>query len=442
MSDPTSDDDEIIIVIVDDDEPEPASDVAPPAAAASGPPQPSAAPPPPARTVSLDRLSVPPPRTAATDIAAVHRDSDRTLPSPLPTHPARAIELAPPAELSDSEGLELPTGKFAPLQPARPARRRSEPKLNGATEPRTGGAVEARSLDADWSVESAEEFSRALEAAAPVSILPPTAIGLEGASCVDVHAALLRLPSFAKLDAQTLSEIAAGSTLIELGNGTTVVQRGDVSDALYGIIRGAATLSGPERCYELELTEGDLFGEACVLKREPCRADVRVAGRLEALKIPRACLARLLKRKPRVADQLLGLLTSRLRLALLAGSTLFRELDPESRQELGARFEVRRASAGSQLAEQDAPIEGLYVLLTGQLSVEKAGFVSMVAPALSLFGHQLLVSSKRSPSTITARSNVVLLRLPAATFREVALSCPRFAARLAKHVSSDVVPLD
>jgi CRP-like cAMP-binding protein len=120
---------------------------------------------------------------------------------------------------------------------------------------------------------------------------------------------------------------------------------------------------------------------------------------------------------------------------------VFRELDPDSRNELGARFEVLRASKGRRIAQEGELIDGLYISLTGRLMVQKPGFVLKEAPAFSMFGHQLLVSPRRSPSSITARGNLLLLQLPASAFNDVALRYPRFAARLARLVTSDVVPL-
>jgi CRP-like cAMP-binding protein len=467
------------------------------AARAAGGPQPSAA----KRAkpkVALDRLSVPPPRPApsgATTSTAAPAEPKRTSPSPIPERPARAFELAPPAELTEAEAVELPTGKVAPLPAHHPARRPPEsmsqatgtvaplPAGHPARRPpesisqatgklapqpaghpgrrppeslsqttdvaarRAGAAAgvspsqpKASTAEREEALSPAEGFSRALEAAAAPSIIPPpSAAGAVGRS--DVHAALLTLPLFAKLDLQALNELAAESTLVEFSDETPLVQRGKPSDALYGVLNGSATLFGPERRYEQKLLVGDLFGEACVLKNEPSQIDVCATGELHALKIPRATLTRLLKRKPRVADQLLGLLTSRLRFALLAASPVFQELDSDSRQELGARFEVLRASKGRVVAKQGELIDGLYLSLTGRLTVEKPGFVSMEAPAFSMFGHQLLLSSRRSPATITARSNLLLLQLPASAFSDVALRYPRFAARLARLVTSDVVPL-
>jgi CRP-like cAMP-binding protein len=462
VPEPAIDEDEPIIII--EDEPTPSSM---PAAAAeptvsteqSGPGAPAK------EVIALDRLSLPP--------RFSHANWELS-PAELPARPTRAIDLAPPPIPAEARSLdwELPLAESSPLTAAAassapPAPAESEPASEAPSQTRR---VTLSPVAAAEILDAGELFSRALEEAAQLLTAPDSAPderrlgspvdsdpGLseselsthdDGGSApgdepvvfsVDALSTLPEFPLFAGLDPEAVSEMIAGSDLVELLDGAYVVRRGELSDTLFGIVEGGVTVSGADRSYQLSLGEGDVFGESCLLKYEPRHADVRVKGRLCALRIPRRALFQLLHRQPELADRMLELLTRRLLGSFLLSSSLFHELTGEGRRALARLFEIRFVPAGTAFAAFGKPMDHVCIALTGQLTVVRPGFVPIVAPAGYMFGHQTLFSNGLSQSTVTARVNMVVLRLPAVAVTQLALQYPTIRAHLAALSSADVV---
>jgi len=358
-----------------------------------------------------------------------------------------------------NSGTEFPVVPATSVQP--PVRHRG-PTMHGA-----GPKIRPYEPPPD----DAELFSRALEAAIVLTVAPdakpnetrfsnaPPGPGLE-LSAAEVsdrpesaineqqdavpHAVrelsnLPLFPLFAEMPQEVLAAMIMDTELIELSDGDVVMRKGDPGDALYGIVEGSVAIVVPNHAHELTLAEGDVFGESCLLQDEPRHADVRVIGRLTALRIPRQVLTRALRSYPQLAELLLELLTRRLLGNLLQTSPLFSEFDSEGRRELSRLFEVRRAPAGTKLAVAGKLMDGLYISLTGTLSVETQGVEPRIAPPGSMFGQHTLLSQEPSPSSVTARVNLVVLRLPGRAFSHVAMQYPTVVARLAELSTSDVV---
>jgi cAMP-dependent protein kinase regulator len=282
---------------------------------------------------------------------------------------------------------------------------------------------------------SAAELSPRTEAASDESLeaVPPSAGQLS-------HLPLF--PLFAEIPQDILAEMIEGTELIELADGDYVMRRGDPGDALYGIVDGSVAIVVPNQSVELTLAEGDVFGESCFLQDEPRHADVRVKGRLTALRIPRDVLLRMLGHHPPLVEVLLDLLARRLLGNLLQTSPLFQEFDAEGRSELSGRFEIRRAAAGTKLAIAGKRMDGLYISLTGTLLVEAPGAEPWVAAPGSMFGQHTLLSQEPAGASVTARVNLVVLRLPSVTFSQLAMQYPTVVARLAELSTGDVVSVN
>jgi len=153
-------------------------------------------------------------------------------------------------------------------------------------------------------------------------------------------------------------------------------------------------------------------------------------------------LLQMLRGHPPLAELLLELLTRRLLGNLLQSSPLFQEFDAEGRCTLSRMFEVRRAATGTRLAVAGKRMDGLYISLTGTLLVEAPGSEPRIASPGSMFGQHTLLSQEPAPASVTARVNLVVLRLPSATFSQLAMQYPTILARLAELSTDDVVSVN
>ena len=161
-------------------------------------------------------------------------------------------------------------------------------------------------------------------------------------------------------------------------------------------------------------------------------ADVYANSELTALKIPKAVLEELVQEHPKVRVVLLNLLTRRLVANLLQSSELFSAFDTSTRQDLARMFEVRNAIAGTTIMESGMRSDGLYIPLTGHLmaTISPMPKAIRVGPG-SIVGAMSLLSQSPSEISVEAPVNMILLRLPASRFTDIAMQYPPALAHLA-----------
>ena len=91
------------------------------------------------------------------------------------------------------------------------------------------------------------------------------------------------------------------------------------------------------------------------------------------------------------------------------------------------------------LAAAGKRMDGLYISLTGTLAVRQDGGPERIAPPGSMFGQHTLLSNEPSQVDVKTRVNMVVLRLPATAFTQVAMQYPTILARLSELSTSEVV---
>jgi CRP-like cAMP-binding protein len=244
-------------------------------------------------------------------------------------------------------------------------------------------------------------------------------------------------PLFAEVPKAALAILVQGADVIELQDGAVVMRKGDVADAVYGIVEGAVQVGVPGQQMRATLAEGDVFGESALLG-EKRHHDVTVKGYLVALKIPRPLLNQLLAAHPPLAEVFLELLTRRLIGNLLQSSPLFQEFDQRGRQEIVRMFEVRRAPASAVLAEQGKLMDALYISLTGEIDVGQRGQPITQYGAGTMFGHGCMLTHSPSNISVRTRMNMLVLRLPSGAFHSLAMQYPAILAEVSDRIGNDV----
>ncbi|MGF1469217.1 MAG: cyclic nucleotide-binding domain-containing protein [Sandaracinaceae bacterium] len=243
-------------------------------------------------------------------------------------------------------------------------------------------------------------------------------------------ARLAMMPSFglfSDVEKATLARLMKDATLVELPDGTPVVEAGEPADALYCIVDGQARVVVPGEPDQAEprlLSEGDVFGESCLLDQAERAADVLVKGALVALRIPKDGLDRAVHADARLREVLFELLTRRLVANLLTTSPLFGAFDPEQRRELAGRFALRSLEPGAVLLAAGKRPDGLYLLLTGDVALEEPGGARGTAGPGAILGQRSLLHREPAQLTVTAARPSIVLRLPATRFSTFAALYP------------------
>lgn len=126
---------------------------------------------------------------------------------------------------------------------------------------------------------------------------------------------LSRSPLFRGVDPAQLRILALMAEKRTFHDGEALMRQGEEGDAAYVLMSGTAEVLvriGGRDTAVAELAGHDIVGEMALLTEAPRSATVRARGVVEALKIDRATLLRLLREFPGMALELLRVITVRL----------------------------------------------------------------------------------------------------------------------------------
>jgi len=266
---------------------------------------------------------------------------------------------------------------------------------------------------------------------AEVQDRPPAVDGLSERPTAEHLAQLPSMPLFAEVPKSMLTKIVQESRLIDLEPGENLIDRGTTADALFALIEGSVQLIRETDVDAVVLSEGDVVGISSLLGNVSYEGDVTARTKVRALRISKLLLDRLVAEHPALGDVLLEILGRRLVATLVRTSPMFSSFNNGARSKVAAMFEVRRANQGTVLLEAGKRADGLYIPMIGSLTAirpsgEEIGNLKL---GRALGQHSMLTRST-SPMTVRATSDVLVLRLSARRFHELASTYPDMVAHL------------
>jgi len=245
-------------------------------------------------------------------------------------------------------------------------------------------------------------------------------------------AQLPAMPLFSDVSRETLAMLLGDSEHVIVPDGETLLRTGETSDALYVITSGHADVHVPGLHHPIPIDEGDVIGETCLLDDVQRRADVVARGDLEALRLPKKVLDACIEKDAALESVLLELLGRRLVSNLMKTSPIFAGFDASTRIELAKLFQIRRAAEGTVLLEKGKRGDGLYVVLLGEIETDEE-----TAKPGGVFGHAALLTREPSEVGAVARTDALLLRMPANRFNELAALYPPALMAISELAQSD-----
>lgn len=247
---------------------------------------------------------------------------------------------------------------------------------------------------------------------------------------------LPHIPLFSDLPTDAFIELFERCPLRRVREGQRAFQQGSYGDAFYVICEGAVRIvresEGEER--ELAVLEsGAFFGEVALLSDAPRTASVDGASdETQLLEISAPVLTELSHRYPSVAKALKKFCRERLLRTLVSTSALFRSFGKASRRKLLERFRARDVPRGHVFVIEGEETDGLYVILSGEVSVVREGQVLAHLKEGELFGEMSLLQKTPATATVTATRRTSILRLPRADFDALILTHPQALMHLAE----------
>lgn len=235
-------------------------------------------------------------------------------------------------------------------------------------------------------------------------------------------------PLFSSLSPDSLLRLIEVVEFVELPAGQALFHQGDAGSSLFVVVEGRVSViaEGETRSVLGHLEEGAFFGEISLVTDQPRSATVEAAVDTELLVIHRHAMGELIRQEPEVLKVLLRFLRDRLVDNLANTSDLFAPFAGNERASLAARFGFLEVEAGSTLVKEGEVSPGLFIAMSGTLSVDRkdGGSIAELG-AGGIFGEMSLLANAGAVASVTTKTKCLVLELPAKAFREVIMTHPQ-----------------
>ncbi|MEZ4430801.1 MAG: cyclic nucleotide-binding domain-containing protein [bacterium] len=244
---------------------------------------------------------------------------------------------------------------------------------------------QGRSLHEDYAAYRREQLSRPVEAR--------------------FHAGHIRLSSlFAALPRPVLDRLIAGAEHRTVRIGVPIVRAGDRFEGPFVLTRGRIArekeTDGRRRALLGPVEPGDLFGLVELVRGGRWRTTARAELECDILRLPVRAVDEARGDHPRWEQALRDVAARRLADELLAGSGLFGHMEPGLRSTLGQKFEMRVFGSGEMLIAAGERVDGLYLVIAGEVDVEQDDAYLTTLGSGDLVG--IVAALEKSPTRVRA----------------------------------------
>ena len=256
--------------------------------------------------------------------------------------------------------------------------------------------------------------------------------GERGAS---LRSELANIPLFGDLDPASLHTLIRRVRAVSLEPGQVLFRQGDPANSLYVIVEGAVVpiAEGDRRRKLAVLERGAFFGEIGLMTKQPRNATIEALVDTKLLAIDRRLVRQLISEAPSVAKGILRFLRARLIDRQIRTNLFFSAFAHAERASIAKQFRFLEVQDGAKVVERGHVPDGLYVVLSGELSV-----VSPVAPGTGepdkelatlglsdVFGGLSLIEGRLPAGDVVARGKCWLVLLGEGRFRRILDANPR-----------------
>ncbi len=247
---------------------------------------------------------------------------------------------------------------------------------------------------------------------------------------------LPKIPLFSDLSPEAFIELFERCPLRRFTARERIIEEGSLGDSFFVICAGKVNVFRSEDGVRKELAsleEGAFFGEMALLSGAPRTASVEAdSDETQLLELSAQLLAQLSHRYPQVAQALKKFCRQRMLANVMAASALFRSFAGKDRRALVERFRARDVPKGSVVIQEGSNSDGLYIVLSGEVEINKGDTVLARLKEGEVFGEMSLLTKTPAAATVSASKRTSLLRLPRADFDQIISSHPQILALIAE----------
>jgi CRP-like cAMP-binding protein len=203
--------------------------------------------------------------------------------------------------------------------------------------------------------------------------------------------------------------------------GQVLFRQGEAANSLYVIVDGAVVpiAEGIRRRKLAVLEQGDFFGEIGLMAKQPRNATIEALVETKLLAIDRRALWELIGEEPAVAQTILRFLRARLIDRQIRTNLFFSAFVHAQRESVARQFRFLEVRSGTTLVEAGKAPEGLFVVLSGSLSLRMEDKEVAEVGLGEVFGGLSLIDGRLAPADVVAKGKCWLVVLGEGRFRRI-----------------------
>jgi CRP-like cAMP-binding protein len=241
------------------------------------------------------------------------------------------------------------------------------------------------------------------------------------------------LPLFAELERDAFVQLIEVLSFRELREGEVVCEEGKGGDTIFVVAAGKAEVAKSVNG-ELKplafLGGGSIFGELSLLTGTAPSSTVTCVTDCELFEIKRDHLNQLARSFPSVPQTLAAFAQQRMAKNLVSTSPMFSHVPEAERTALLGRFAFRALQAGEKAIEEGQQVPGLFLVLAGELVVQKddpsGGLVSLgILREGDIAGEIALLKGLRATATVAATRKTATAYMARASFEPLIKQYPK-----------------
>ena len=241
------------------------------------------------------------------------------------------------------------------------------------------------------------------------------------------------LPLFVDLTVEAFVDLVERMGYREVKEGDSICKEGDAGESIFVLVAGKAEVirmeqNGEERTLAF-LTGGALMGELSVVLGAPRTASVVAVVETDVFEVSRDDLNMVAKAHPEVPQAIAEFAQRRLAKNLLATAPMFTGIPDSQRADLFSRFQAKVVAPGDKLLVEGEPSTGLFLVLAGDLLVQKKdAFGGMITLNIlregDVAGEISLLTNLPCTATVAATRKTVVAFLSRETFAKLLVDFP------------------
>jgi CRP-like cAMP-binding protein len=240
------------------------------------------------------------------------------------------------------------------------------------------------------------------------------------------------LPLFADLEREAFLDLVQRMSWKSVPTGTVIGREGEAGEQMHVIVAGKAEVTrlvdGQRKPLGF-LGGGSIFGELSLITGTPPTATVTATVDTEVFEVKREHLNAVARSYPSVPQVLAEFAQQRMARNMMATSPLFQQLPESERAALLGRFTFKALQPRDKALVEGEPSQGLYLVLAGELVVQKGdpagGVVSLgVLREGEVAGEISLLTGVPATATVVSTRKTATAFLDRAAFSELVKEYP------------------